>query len=80
MCLCAESALTCKPLTVFRPNFNTYIYASTNVHKKVSDIRTLLWPNIPTPTTQKSVLNGSNDLDNYVYINWSYGSSIFKNP
>lgn len=34
----------------------------------------------PTPTTQKSVLNGSNDLDNYVYKNWSYGSSIVKKP
>lgn len=34
----------------------------------------------PTLSTQKSVLNGSNDLDNYVYKNWSYDSCIVKYP
>lgn len=53
MFLCAESALTWKPLTVFWPNFNTYMYASTNMHKKVFDIRILLWPNIPYPYNLK---------------------------
>lgn len=53
------------------------------MHNKVFDIRTLLWyygQIFPTPTTQKSVLIGSNDLDNNVYKNWSYGSSIVKKP